>query len=90
VNIGLSSGKISYYLRSGLPVIVNKDCSISTFIREQNCGQSVIGEEEIGKSISIIEKKYNYYSENARKSFNQYFDFESNFNEVIKRIDELN
>ena len=39
--IGLSSGKLAYYLRAGLPVIVNRAASIAEQVEASGCGPGV-------------------------------------------------
>jgi glycosyltransferase involved in cell wall biosynthesis len=87
--IGLSSGKISYYLRSGLPVIVNTSSSISELVRRERCGICVEEGRNIGEAIAQIAKGYQRHSERARMVFDNYLDFACSFREVIRRIDSM-
>jgi len=88
-SVGLSSGKIAYYLRAGLPVIVNEGTSLSDFVREEGCGVVVSGPAEIGAALARIAEKYDSYREHARRTFATRLDFAHSFGEVIRRIDEL-
>jgi glycosyltransferase involved in cell wall biosynthesis len=90
LTIGLASGKIGYYLRAGLPVIVNDKTSISELIRREKCGIAVEESLDIGNAIDQITQDYQEYSHRACRAFDRYFDFTRSFESVIKRIDSLN
>src|SRR6202022_4721372 len=49
--IGLSSGKLAYYLRAGLPVIVNRAASIADVVEASGCGIAVEGAREVGPAL---------------------------------------
>ncbi len=87
--IGLSSGKIAYYLRAGLPVIVNENTSVSGLVRREGCGISIEKGQDIGKAIARIAENYDEYSERACKAFSQNFEFAHRFKDVINRLDSL-
>lgn len=87
--IGLSSGKIAYYLRAGLPVIVNKWSSVSELLWRERCGICVQHGPGISKAIARIANNYQEYSQRACATFDQYFEFSRAFEEVIRRIDSL-
>ena len=57
-SLGLSSGKIAYYLRAGIPVIVNQAGSISELLRREKCGIVVENGQEIGRAIAEIAQQY--------------------------------
>ncbi len=87
--IGLSSGKIAYYLHAGLPVIVNEGTSISGLVKREGCGISVEGGQDIGSAIARIAENCEGYSERACKAFSQNFEFAHRFEDVINRLDSL-
>jgi glycosyltransferase involved in cell wall biosynthesis len=87
--IGLSSGKIAYYLRSGLPVIVNRAASIAEPLERAGCGVGVEDARDIGKAIARIEQDYADYSERVRAFFDARLDFSRSFEDVLARIDRL-
>lgn len=87
--IGLASGKIGYYLRAGLPVIVNDKTSISELIRREKCGMAVGESQDMGEGIAQIAQDYQEYSHRACRAFDRYFDFTPSFESVIKRIDSF-
>jgi len=74
---GKSSGKISAYLRFGLPVIVNKyNCTIEA-IEQTGCGVCVDDFSEIKDAVLKIEKNYDRYSSNCRKEYDMVYWFEN-------------
>lgn len=87
--VGLSSGKIAYYLRAGLPVIVNDGSSLADFVREEACGLVVREPGEIGPTLDRIVEGYDLFSEEARRAFAERLDFAGSFAEVIRRVDSL-
>jgi len=70
---GKSSGKISAYLRFGLPVIANKYRSTIEAIENRGCGVCVDAFEEIPNALSNVLSSYGYYSKNA------YDEYDSNY-----------
>ena len=87
--IGLSSGKIAYYLRAGLPVIVNETTSISGLVRHAGCGISINGSQDIGDAIARIAEHYDVYSKRACEAFSQNFEFAHRFEDVVHRLESL-
>jgi hypothetical protein len=87
--IGLSSGKIAYYLRSGLPVIVNRAASVAESLEQAGCGIGIEDASGIAEAIARIERAYDAYSERARAFFDAQLDFSRAFEDVVARIDRL-
>lgn len=87
--VGLSSGKIAYYLRAGLPVIVNEGTSLAEFVREEECGVVVEQPEETGDALARIAAAYESYSVESRRAFRERLDFARGFDEVVRFVDQL-
>jgi glycosyltransferase involved in cell wall biosynthesis len=87
--IGLSSGKLAYYLRAGLPTIVNGAASIAAPIERAGCGVAVDGAEDVGAGLAQVGANYAQYSAAACRFFEQHLDFARAFGTVIDRIDTL-
>ncbi len=87
--IGMSSGKISYSLKAGNPVIVNATSSICKFVQDEGCGLVVEKPETIGESLSEIDQDYDAFSERAKDAFNNHFDSSGGFSSVLDQIDAL-
>lgn len=86
--IGLSSGKVAYYLRAGLPVIVNEGTSVAALVREGDCGVVVPSAAAIPDALAGLERDYARYAAAASRVFAERLDFEGPFAEVIRRLDE--
>ncbi len=87
--IGLSSGKLAYYLRAALPVVVNDASSIGEVVAREGCGVSVAGASEIAAAISRIARKYDRYAGQAGTFFDRHLDFARAFEDVLRRVDAL-
>jgi len=72
--IGLSSGKISYYMRCGIPVIVNSWPSVSKYVAEYRTGVVCDGRLDIASAIELIMNDYKGYSQRARSFFKDILD----------------
>src|SRR6202022_3409507 len=80
--IGLSSGKLAYYLRAGLPVIVNRAASIAGLVGSSGCGVAVEDASEIGPALDAIASGYAGFSAGACAFFTEHLDFRRAFGEV--------
>ncbi len=87
--IGLSSGKLAYYLRAGLPVIVNRAASIAEVVDASGCGVSVAEAAGIPSALADIANDYEGLSSAACAFFDERLDFRHAFGEVIRRVDAL-
>jgi hypothetical protein len=87
--IGLSSGKLAYYLRSGLPVVVNRAASIAATLEQVGCGLAVEDAAHVGSALARIAERYDDYSAAALRFFDEHLDFRRAFDAVIERIEAL-
>jgi glycosyltransferase involved in cell wall biosynthesis len=87
--IGLSSGKLAYFLRAGLPVIVNDATSIAPRIVEAGCGVAVADAYGVADALVRIAANYARFSTRACDFFNTELDFDRAFERVISRLQEL-
>jgi glycosyltransferase involved in cell wall biosynthesis len=87
--IGLSSGKLAYYMRAGLPVIVNRAASIAELVESTGCGIAVDDAAGIGPALESIAAGYSGFSAGACAFFEAHLDFRRAFGEVVRRVDAL-
>jgi hypothetical protein len=87
--IGLSSGKLAYYLRAGLPVVVNRAASIAALVESSGCGIAVADAAAIPSALERISYGYAGFSTAACGFFETHLDFRRAFGEVIGRVDSL-
>lgn len=88
-SIGLSSGKVAYYLRAGLPVIINRTTSLAALIDSHECGLTVAAADGIGPALARISEDPERFSMNAIRTFDERMQFDSAFEDVIARIREI-
>jgi hypothetical protein len=87
--IGLSSGKVAYALRAGLPVIINADASVAGQLEAAGCGVEVADATGIAAALQAIGAEYDRYSQQACAFFEQHLDFARAFEAVVERIEAL-
>ncbi len=87
--IGLSSGKLAYYLRAGLPTIVNRGASIGAALEAAGCGVAVADASGVADALARIGRDYATYSAAACRFFDEHLDFNRAFERVIERVDAL-
>lgn len=82
--LGLASGKISTYLRYGIPVIVNEIGLYSDEIRQYKLGAVVDAPDKIADKL--MEIKNQIHEKNARNYFAQHLDFNIYADDVLSNI----
>lgn len=82
--LGLASGKISTYLRYGVPVIANEVGLYAEEIRKNILGVIVRAPENIPEQLKDF--KSSNYSNNAKKYFSDYLDFNNYSERLLKDI----
>lgn len=86
IELGLSSGKSAYYLRSGVPVITNDYTTFGRFVRETQCGLTVNDFVSIGGSLQVIDQKYDKFSAAASNAYKRYWDPREKIDDLIKSL----
>jgi glycosyltransferase involved in cell wall biosynthesis len=87
--IGFSSGKLAYYLRAGLPVIVNRAASIGSVVESTGTGIAVSDAAGIGAALERVAASYAELSARACAFFDERLEFRRAFAEVVRRVDAL-
>jgi len=87
--IGLSSGKLAYYLRSGLPVLVNRAASIAEQVEAWGCGVAVENAAQLPDALAWLAHDYARYSAASCAFFEKHMDVHRGFREVLERVDVL-
>ena len=88
-NIGLASGKVSQYLRNGIPIIVNDVKSLARIINQYNIGTVVKDEKGILQAIKSIKEDYKFYVSNCLVCYNGLISPDRYFREVAKRLNAI-
>jgi hypothetical protein len=87
--IGLSSGKLAYYLRAGLPVVINRAASIAELVESSGCGMAVDDASGIGPALDRIAGGFDEYSAAACAFFDTHLNFRNAFEKVLARVEAL-
>jgi glycosyltransferase involved in cell wall biosynthesis len=77
--VSFASGKLSYFLRNGVPVMVSNLPGLRRIIERYKCGIIIDDLSEIESVIEIIDADYEQYSRNAVKCFDDMFEFGRKF-----------
>lgn len=87
--MGFSSGKLSTYLKCGLPIVTNAENGFRSLIESYNCGVFVTHPSETKDALQEIMAHYSDFSSNVCRCFNEKLEFEAHFNHVIEKLKEL-
>jgi glycosyltransferase involved in cell wall biosynthesis len=87
--IGLSSGKLAYYLRAGLPVVVSAGSSIAEQVAAAGCGVAVDDAAQVGAALDQIAAGYGRYSAAACAFFERHLNLRRGVREVIEHVEAL-
>ena len=76
--MGLASGKLAFYLRHGIPVLMNSLASLVALNEKYNFGvsiQDLTRSEDFRVALDTIMAQYSVFSQNARRCFREEFNF---------------
>lgn len=83
------SGKVSFYLSQGIPIIINSVSPQSKeLVDKYECGVCVKSSRDVGEAIKIILGNYSEFSENAKIAYEQELEFSKHFNQLLEHINE--
>ena len=81
-----SSGKLAYYLRHGLPiVIVANECP--SILTDWQCGVWAADPDGVAAALATIAANYDSYSAQALKAYEANFDFGAAFDRLMTVVD---
>lgn len=84
--ISMASGKLSYYLKHGKPVLVSKLDSLAQLVEKYKLGvviKNPADHVEIRSAIELILSSYDVYSKNAKSCFQAEFDFTEKIKPIL-------
>lgn len=84
--IGLSSGKIAYYARSGIPTLANAASSVGDLVEDAGCGVKVQAAIDIAAALADASGRYEDLSAGACRFFDTHLDFERSFAAAVDRL----
>lgn len=86
--LGLSSGKISTYLRYGVPIVINEIGLFADLTREHKFGVVIESPDKLPNALLDLDNMQNA-SHNAKKFFSDQLDFSLYQDEIKSVIDSL-
>jgi len=89
--IGKSSGKLAYYLMNGRPVLVNNIPYYVELLKKYKFGiliNDIRDSHEIANALQQITAEYETYAKQAKRCFEQEFNFDAPLKEFIEAISE--
>lgn len=87
--VGSASGKLSHYLKSGLPVITNDYPSMRKIIDFYECGVCIDSPQKITAAMEKIFNNYDMMRRNAYKCYEDRYMFSKHFAKVVQKIKSL-
>lgn len=90
--ISMASGKLSYFLKHGKPVLVSTLESLSKLVEKYEFGAIIKDPSnflEIESSLEMILSNYSFYSENAKTCFAEEFDFAKKVKPILSFMEDL-
>lgn len=88
-HIGLSSGKTAYYLKYGIPVLVNNVEGLRKLVTETSCGEWVDDPTQTTEAVRRMLTCYDQYSVNALNAYHDRLEFSSKFTPVLQALKQL-
>ncbi len=86
--VGLASGKLSHFLKLGVPVIVSPLPGLADFVREHGVGQVLEDPARAGELVAQIEADYAGYRERALRCFDERLSYDQAFRQVLSVTDQ--
>jgi glycosyltransferase involved in cell wall biosynthesis len=85
-----ASGKLAFYLRNGVPVVVCSQPDLKQLIDQTGCGIAVDHPSELIDAFKAIEEDYDGFRKRARACFDKRFDFKPAFESALARLEAIN
>jgi glycosyltransferase involved in cell wall biosynthesis len=86
--VGLASGKLTHFLKLGVPVIVSPLPGLADFVRRNGVGEVLETPDALGEIVARIERDWGRYHENALRCFDAHLSYERAFEPVIAAVDK--
>jgi glycosyltransferase involved in cell wall biosynthesis len=86
--VGKGSGKVNRYLRAGRPVIVDRNANLE-FVADYEAGVVISRPCDIPRAIAAITARYETFSANARRCFDEELAFETHWPPLRAALAEL-
>jgi hypothetical protein len=87
--IGLSSGKFSYYLKHGLPVVSIGQQTYADLLGEYEFGENLSSFDEMPGALARIRSRHEWHSAEAKRLFSERLDFDVHWPTIAARFQEV-
>ncbi|MCK5044580.1 hypothetical protein KAR26_02535 [Candidatus Parcubacteria bacterium] len=81
------SGKVSFYLSQGIPIITNKIPSVMDLVQKYKCGICVDTAKEAGEAIATILNNYSEFCADTKTCYKNELEFSKHFKKVLEHIE---
>ncbi|MGD9832013.1 MAG: glycosyltransferase [Piscinibacter sp.] len=88
-SVGLASGKLSHFLKLGIPVIVSPLPGLADFVREHGVGDVLESAQQLPELIARIERDAQGYRRRALACFDAHLAYERAFESVLAVTDPV-
>jgi hypothetical protein len=88
-SVGLASGKLSHFLKLGVPVIVSPLPGLADFVRRHGVGEVLEHSAQLPALVSRIERDLAGYQQRALECFDAHLAYERAFDAVLAVTDRL-
>jgi glycosyltransferase involved in cell wall biosynthesis len=85
-SVGLASGKLSHFLKLGIPVIVSNLPGLADFVITHKVGAVLEQDDDLPRLLQLIDSDIDSYRERCIKCFNDYLSYEVSFQKIINYI----
>lgn len=86
VIIDNASGKLAYYLKAGLPVLLKNNIYNRCFVEEFKCGHVFDDFSNMNVALDELMESYEEYRKNAYSTFNIKYDFNKYYQKLLQKI----
>lgn len=87
--IGLSSGKFSYYMKYGIPVISINQSSYEELLTEYNFGENINWFSEMPAALERVRMNYDHHRKESQRLFSERLDFAIYWPRLSARLLEI-
>lgn len=88
--VGLSSGKLSHFLKLGVPVIVSPLPGLADFVRQHGVGEVLQQPQQLPELVRRIDADAADYRARALRCFDEQLSYERHFRTVLEACDHAN
>jgi hypothetical protein len=88
-HIGLSSGKFSYYMKYGIPVITVQQKTYEDLLSEYAFGEHIPSMRQLPTALNRIRTNYQHHRRETRRLFEEKLDFEIHWPKLARRFLKL-